>query len=105
MTSYRVRRHRRGMSPVNQSHHFNEHHIRANHDQSKRTNHQGNFSLAKVRPVAKLCTVPVPGEFEDQIKVITTSNLEHRQTGVEHSMLWDDLNKKSGSVKKKTTTA
>ena len=101
MPSYRVRRRRRGVPPVNRSHHFNEHHIRANHDQSKRTNHQGNFSKAKVRPVSMLCTVPVPGKFEDQIKVITTSNLEHRQTGAEHSMLRDDLNKKSGSVKKK----
>ena len=101
MPSYRVRRRRRGVPPVNRSHHFNEHHIRANHDQSKRTNHQGNFSKAKVRPVSMLCTVPVPGKFEDQIKVITTSNLEHRQTGAEHSMLTDDLNKKSGSVKKR----
>ena len=46
----------------NLSHNFNEHHIRANHNLSKKTNHQGNFSRTKVRPVSKLCTVP--GKFE-----------------------------------------
>ena len=63
----------------NLSHNFNEHHIRANHNQSKKTNHQGNFSKIKVRPVSKLCTVS--GKFEDQIKVITTSKLDYHQTG------------------------
>ena len=73
------------------SHRFNEHHIRANHNQSKKINHIANFGKTKVRPVSKLSTVP--GNLEDQIKVITTSKLEHRQTGAEQSMLKDDLNK------------
>ena len=62
----------------NLSHNFNEHHIRANHNPSKKTNHQGNLGKAKVRPVSKLCTVP--GKFENQIKVITTSKLGYHQT-------------------------
>lgn len=72
------------------SHRFNEHHIRANHNQSKKINHIANFGKTKVRPVSKLCTVL--GNLEDQIKVITTSKLEYRQTGAGQSMLKDDLN-------------
>ena len=61
------------------SNHFNDHHIRAYHNQSKKTNHQANFGKTKVRPVSKLSTIP--GKYEGQIKVITTSKLEYCQTG------------------------